>query len=71
MFHCNFVNLNVGGQTQSVLLENPRGKSLNVADALKNLTKGMKNMKLYEDSNKKKGVPVESLKKFVGQTLYL
>jgi isoleucyl-tRNA synthetase len=70
LFNCNFVDVNVGGKTQSVLLENPRGKSLNVSDAFKNLTKG-KNVKLFADSNKKKEVPVESLKKFVGQTLYL
>ena len=70
MLESDFVNVNIGGKTQSVLLENPRGKTLNVTDALKSLTKG-KNVKLYEDSNKKKAVPVESLKKFVGQTLYL
>ena len=70
LFNCNFVDVNVGGKTQSVLLENPRGKSLNVSEALKHLTKG-KNVQLYADSNKKKSVTVESLKKFVGQTLYL
>ena len=56
---CEIINLNVGGKTQSVLLENPRGKSLNVTDALKNLPKG-KNLKLYEDSSKKKTVQVDT-----------
>ena len=69
-FNCNFVNVSLGGKTQSVLLENPRGKSLNITEALKHLTKG-KNVKLYADSNKKKELPVESLNKLVGQTLYL
>merc|ERR1712066_527125 len=69
-FNCNFVNVNVGGKTQSVLLENPRGKSLNLTEAFRNLTNGKK-MKVFADSNKKKEVSMESLSKLVGQTLYL
>ena len=69
-FNCNFVNVNTGGKTESVLLENPRGKSLNVTEAFRNLTKGKK-MKLYADNNKKKEVFFESLNNFVGHTLYL
>jgi len=69
-FNCNFVNVEVGGKTESVLLENPRGKSLNVHEALQNLTKGKK-VKLFADANKKKEVSLVSLDKFVGKTLYL
>jgi len=69
-FNCNFVNVNVGGKTESVLLENPRGKSLNVTEAFRNLTKGKK-MKLFADNSKKKEVSMGSLSSFVGQTLYL
>ena len=69
-FNCNFVNVNTGGKTESILLENPRGKSLNVTEAFRNLTKGKK-MKLFADNNKKKEVLVESLNNFVGHTLYL
>ena len=69
-FNCNFVNVEIGGKTESVLLENPRGKTLNVREALQNLTKGKK-VKLFADDNKKKEVSLVSLDKFVGKTLYL
>merc|ERR1711963_211658 len=69
-FNCNFVNVEIGGKTESLLLENPRGKSLNVHEALQNLTKGKK-VKLFADANKKKEVSLVSLDKFVGKTLYL
>ena len=70
-FNCNFVNVDVGGKVTSVLLENPRGKSVNnLTEAFKNLAKG-KTAKLFGDSQKKKEVSVDNLSKLVGQTLYL
>ena len=70
-FNCNFVNVEVSGKVSSVLLENPRGKTVNnLTEAFKNLAK-VKKVKVFEDSQKKKEVSVESLSKLVGQTLYL
>jgi len=61
----------VSGKVSSVLLENPRGKTVNnLTEAFKNLAK-VKKVKVFADSQKKKEVSVESLSKLVGQTLYL
>merc|ERR1719189_3498439 len=46
-FNCNFVNVEVSGKVSSVLLENPRGKTVNnLTEAFKNLAK-VKKVKVF------------------------
>jgi len=70
-FNCNFVNVDVNGKQSSVLLENPRGKTVdNLVEAFKNLAKAKK-VKIYSDNQKKSEVSVETLSSLVGKTLYM
>ena len=70
-FNCNFVNVSVGGKVSSVLLENPKGKSVDsLTEAFRNLAKANK-VKIYSDNQKKSEVSMDKLCSLVGKTLYL
>lgn len=68
---CKFVNVVVGSEASSLLLENPVGNAveeLSVAVAF--LTKSKTN-NLFQDKEKKKSVQLSELSRYAGQTLYL
>ena len=68
-FNCRFLNVEVGGKRSSVLLENPRGKSLlGVKDAVTRI--GGEKMKLCADKEMKKEIQLTNLLKLAGQTVY-
>ena len=67
-FNCKFINVSKGGDTTSVLLENPAGDPIsNIQDSLRNLKLGP----LFKDGKKKSSVDIGQLASLAGQTLYV
>jgi len=67
-FNCKFINVSKGGDTTSVLLENPAGDPIsNIQDSLRNLKLGP----LFKDEKKKSSVDIGQLASLAGQTLYV
>ena len=69
---CKFVNVMVGSDASSLLLENPIGKPVDeLSEAVAFLAKSKKTGALFQDQEKKKSVKLSELNRFAGQTLYL
>merc|ERR550525_2126080 len=69
---CKFVNVMVGSDASSLLLENPIGKPVDeLSKAVTFLAKSKKTSALFQDQEKKKSVKLSELNRYAGQTLYL
>ena len=69
---CKFVNVMVGSDTTSLLLENPIGRSVEeLSDAVAFLAKTKTSRNLFQDKEKKKVAKINELSRYAGQTLYL
>merc|ERR1719266_1985870 len=69
---CKFVNVMVGSDANSLLLENPIGKPVDeLSEAVAFIAKSKKTSALFQDKEKKKSVRLSELSRFAGQTLYL
>ena len=69
---CKFVNVMVGSDATSILLENPIGHSVEeLSDAVAFLAKTKTSRNLFQDKEKKKVAKIHELSRYAGQTLYL
>lgn len=70
---CKFVNVMVGGDASSLLLENPIGKPVDeLSEAVAFIAKNKKtSVALFQDKEKKKSVRLSELSRYAGQMLYL
>ena len=71
-FNCKFVNLDLNGKLETVLLENPVGTPLDsVEESFLRLGKNKKKLELFTSKDKKTAVKIGQVSRLAGQTLFL
>merc|ERR550525_1106959 len=68
---CKFVNVVVGSEASSLLLENPVGNAVEELSVAVSFLPKSKTNNLFRDKEKKKSVQLSELSRYAGQTLYL